>query len=125
MEAKEFDRIQEISKKLKAIFSRDNVGGLNGMEDYLVSAVEEATKNADQPSGVLVELKEWEELYDDVAAKLNTANYTLSAIKQLISNRESGLTQRAPDFANARQKMVSCPNCRLVFNIESPAPQSG
>ena len=38
----EFDRIHEAGKKLKGILKRDGVRGLDGLEDYLVRAVEEA-----------------------------------------------------------------------------------
>ena len=44
MEAKEFDRIRAISAKLREIFERDEIPRMTGMHDYLVRAVEEATR---------------------------------------------------------------------------------
>lgn len=60
-------------------------------------AEEAAAELEGYKSGCSTELKEWEELYDDVAEKLNTANYALTAIKQIIAERESGLTHRILD----------------------------
>ena len=44
MGAKEFDRIRAISGKLREIFERDEIPRMTGMHDYLVRAVEEATR---------------------------------------------------------------------------------
>lgn len=40
----EFGRIEKIGNTLKRIFERDHIGGMEGKEDYLVIAVEEAKK---------------------------------------------------------------------------------
>lgn len=40
----EFDRIHEIGKKLKELFYRDGFTKADGLEDYLVRSVEEATR---------------------------------------------------------------------------------
>ena len=42
--ANDFDSIHETGKRLKEILKRDRVNGLDGMEDYLVRAVEEAAR---------------------------------------------------------------------------------
>ena len=42
IDEKEFDRIHEVSVRLKDIFLRDNFTFLSGSESYLVKAVEEA-----------------------------------------------------------------------------------
>lgn len=44
MDAKEFDSIHETGKRLKEIFARDKVRGMDGLEDYLVRSVEEAAR---------------------------------------------------------------------------------
>jgi hypothetical protein len=43
MDTKEFDSIHETGKRLKEIFARDKVCGMDGLEDYLVRSVEEAS----------------------------------------------------------------------------------
>lgn len=40
----EFDSIHETGKRLKEILKRDRVRGLDGIEDYLIRAVEEAAR---------------------------------------------------------------------------------
>jgi len=44
MDAKEFDSIHETGKRLKEIFARDKVRGMDGLEDYLVRSIEEAAR---------------------------------------------------------------------------------